>query len=406
MLVSLILVAIPGAVAAQGPLRTYEACDVEVRPLPEPEIILWAVTPARRELPLARAPATTTIITAEAIRRSGATNLPDLLSGVPGLDIFRVSASDVNITARGLNARLAHRMQVYIDGRSVYEDFLNIVFWHQLPISLNEIERIEIVKSPLSALFGANAFSGVIHIITKSPEALKGTHICQTSGTAGTNITNLIHAGTADNFGYKASFAYDRTNHFPNPLIGRSSDDRGREDFRGNGLAEYKFSERSRASLAAGVDGFKRDLDPGLVPASLPAPPTRVFARGGLGFAKFNYSLADFKLQFAWDRLDMDLRSAILPQPVAVRADTFKLDAQHSFHLGEQKQNILTGGASYRFHMFDSPFLIGPRRRQNLFAVFFQNEYTPTPVPDLALIPIPKQGSRLRPGAASSTRPG
>ncbi|HKY09430.1 MAG TPA: TonB-dependent receptor plug domain-containing protein, partial [Candidatus Binatia bacterium] len=152
----------------------------------------YVITPVRREQRLNQAPSTTTIITAEEICRSGVSNIPDLLRMVPGLDVFRTSASDVNITARGLNSRLAHRMQVYIDGRSVYEDFLNLVFWHELPISLQEIERIEIVKSPISALYGANAFSGVIHIITKSPQALEGTQVTQTAGNAGTNITNVI----------------------------------------------------------------------------------------------------------------------------------------------------------------------------------------------------------------------
>ena len=332
------------------------------------------VTPGRREQRLSEAPSTTTIITAEEICRSGVNNIPELLRMVPGLDIFRISASDLNITARGLNSRLAHRMQVYIDGRSVYEDFLNVVFWHELPISLQEIERIEIVKSPISALYGANAFSGVIHIITKSPEALNGTQITETTGNAGTNITNVIHARVHDRFSYKFSFEHDRTNHFPNPAINRSYNDKGREDFRGNVFAEYNFSEWSRASFAAGMDAFDRDLDPGLVP--LPAaPPTRVFANGGLGFVKLNYALDDFKFQFAWDRLDMDLRSKILPKEVPVNANTVKLDAQHSLRLGEN--NILTGGLSYRHHMFDSRFLIGPTQNQDLFSVFLQNEYTP-----------------------------
>jgi iron complex outermembrane receptor protein len=370
---ALLCVILPAA--AQQPVVFDNSCRWRAEKI-EPEQILFdpfVITPARREQRLSEAPSTTTIITAEDICRSGATNIPDLLRMVPGLDFFRVSASDANVTARGLNARLAHRMQVYIDGRSVYEDFLNIVFWHELPISLQEIERIEIVKSPISALYGANAFSGVIHIITKSPEALKGTQITETAGNAGTIISNVIHAGVRDNFSYKFSFEHDRTNHFPNPAIHRSDQLKGREDFRGNVFAEYKFSEGSRASFAAGMDGFDRDLDPGLVPA--PAPPSRVFANGILGFVKINYSLDDLKVQFAWDRLNMDLRSKILPQEVSVLADTFKLDAQHSLHLGTD--HILTGGVSYRHHSFDSRFLIGPAQNQDRFSVFLQHEYRP-----------------------------
>jgi iron complex outermembrane receptor protein len=345
--------------------------------VPSRELLLFmevptVVTPARREQPLTRAPSTTTVISAEEIRRSGLNNIPDILRMVAGLDVFRISVSDVNVTARGLNTRIAHRMQVFIDGRSVYEDFLNLVSWHELPISLQEIERIEIVKSPASALFGANAFSGVIHIITKSPETLKGTQITEIAGNAGTNITNVLHAGVLDKFSYKFTFEHDRTNNFPNPLIGRSSDDKGREDFRGNLFAEYKLNERSRASFSAGIDYFDRDIDPGLVPGPTP---TRVLSNGGLGFVKFNYSLADFKAQFVWDRIDMDLRSAILPKTVPFLGSTYKLDAQHSLHLGTQ--NIVTGGASYRYTMFDSRFLVGPERKENLFAVFLQNEYSP-----------------------------
>jgi len=361
--------------AAQRPIVFDNSCRWHAQRLWPEEIIFDppVITPGRREQRLSEAPSTTTIITAEEICRSGATNIPDLLRMVPGLDIFRISASDVNITARGLNSRLAHRMQVYIDGRSVYEDFLNLVFWHELPISLHEIERIEIVKSPISALYGANAFSGVIHIITKSPEDLKGTQITQTAGNAGSYLTNVIHANVHDALSYKLSFEYDRTNHFPNPAIGRSDHDKGREDYRGNLFAEYKFLGGSRFSFAAGMDAFDRDLDPGLVPA--PAPPTRVFANGGLGFLKLNYSLADLKLQFAWDRLDMDLRSSILARRVPVTANTFKLDGQQSWLLGAQ--HTLTAGLSYRHHMFDSRFLIGPEQQQDLFSAFAQHEYKP-----------------------------
>ncbi len=345
---------------------------------PSRELLLFmevptVITAARREQPLTKAPSTT-VITAEDIRRSGATNIPDLLRNVPGLDFFRVSASEVNITARGLNRRLAHRMQVFIDGRSVYEDFLNLVFWHELPISLHEIERIEISKSPAAALFGANAFSGVIHIITKSPEALKGTLLSQSAGNAGTNITDVIHAGAIDNFTYKMSFEHDQTNHFPNSFTGKSDGERGRYDYRGHAFAEYKFSERSRVSAAAGIDRFDRDFDPGLTDGLI-GRPTPVFSNGGLGFVKLNYSLSDLKFQFVWDRIDFDGTSAIFSRKASVLIDTYKLDGQDSWHWSEN--NVLTAGASYQFSKFDSQFLIGQERRQNRFAVFLQDEYTP-----------------------------
>jgi len=324
------------------------------------------VTAARREQPLTKASATTKIITAEEIRRSGAHSIPEILRYVAGLDVSRASVSDVNVTARGLNTRVANRMQVFIDGRSVYEDFLNIVLWEQFPFSIQEIERIEIVESPASALFGANAFSGAINIITKSPDALKGTHLSGTVGDEDTGFASLIHAGVADKFGYKLSFGYDRTNNFPNPPRGKTGDEKGLEDFKGNVLAQYKFSERSQASLSGGIDNFERDIDTGL---------GLLLADGNNAFTKFNYSLDDFKLQLVWNHLDSDLEFAEFPSKGSVLTNTFQADLQNSFNLGEN--NILTGGISYHFNAFDSQLLIKGDENQNIFAFFVQDEWSP-----------------------------
>ncbi len=119
----------PAVAAAQAPSR---------------ELLLFmavptVVTPTRRPQSLMRAPSNITVITAEDIRLSGATNIPDVLRNVPGLDIFRVSVSDVNVAGRGLNERAANRLQVFIDGRSVLQDLFNLVFWEQLPLSLSAL---------------------------------------------------------------------------------------------------------------------------------------------------------------------------------------------------------------------------------------------------------------------------
>jgi iron complex outermembrane receptor protein len=163
------------------------------------------VTAIGREQPLTQAPAAITVITAEDIRQSGATSIPELLRIVPGLDFFRTSASNVSIAARGLNAQVFARMQVLVDGLSVYEDVLGLIYWHQIPIAIEEVERIEIIRSPATALYGDKAFAGVVHIITKSPEALQGTQISTTGGEAGTGVVNLIHADVRGKLSYKLS---------------------------------------------------------------------------------------------------------------------------------------------------------------------------------------------------------
>lgn len=355
------------------------------------------VTPTRRPQPLSRAPATTTVITAEDIRRSWATNIPDLLRSVPGLDFMRTTASEVNVAARGLNTRLAHRMQLFIDGRSVNEDFFNVLFWHELPITLREIERIEIVRGPVSSLFDAVAFSGMIHIITKSPEQLEGTHAYQAVGDPGTYISNVIHAGVEGKWAYKGSFEYARTNQFPNPDINQTSSMKGREDYKGNGFVEYRFSERSRLSLSAGIDNFERNFDPGLGNNL-----ARIDGEGNRGYVKLSYSFGDFKVQSVWDHLDMDFASKQFPEDGFVTGDAFDLDIQHVMKLGDQ--NVLTGGAGYRFTRFDSPFLIGPEQKQNFFSAFLQNEYSPlenlTFTAGLQLYTHPEAGVHVSPRAS------
>ena len=345
--------------------------EMAVAQAPSRELLLFmevptVVTAARRKQPLTKASATTKVVTAEEIRRSGAHTIPEVLRYVAGLDVSRASVSDVNVTARGLNTRVANRMQVFIDGRSVYEDFLNIVLWEQFPFTMQEIERIEIVESPASALFGANAFAGAINIITKSPEDLKGTHVSGTVGDAETGIASLIHAGVTDKFGYKFTFGYDRTDNFPNPSLGKTGDEKGLEDFKGNVLAEYKFSERSEASLSGGIDNFDRDIDTGL---------GLLLADGNNAFTKFNYALDDLKAQLVWNHVDSDLEFAEFPSKGSVLANTIQADVQNSFTLAEN--NILTAGVSYHFNAFDSEILIGGDENQNIFAFFLQDEWSP-----------------------------
>jgi iron complex outermembrane receptor protein len=333
-------------------------------------------TPTRRPQPITRAPSAITVITAEDIRLSGATTLPDVLRNVPGLDVFRVSVSDVNVTARGLNVRTANRLQVFIDGRSLHEDIFNLIFWEQFPVSLEEIERIEVVTSPASALFGTNAFSGVVQIFTKSPETLRGTHVITRGGSAETFIGTLMHADVRGPVGYKFVFEYDRANHYPNPALGRTDDQLGREDYRGSGLLEYWPGPDTLLSISGGADGFDRDLDPGFGSSAQPGLGL-IFARGALGYAMAKFSHGDFKAQVAYNRLDTDLESGLFPQGRAV-VDAVQTDLQHSLTLGEQ--HILTGGFSYRYDKGDAPVLIGPDAvQQHQVAGFLQDEFSPHP---------------------------
>lgn len=114
-------------------------------------------------------PGDLTIITQDQIRRSGATNIPDILQFVPGVDVRHYGIGQAEVSIRGYNSPLNPRLLVLIDGRQVYSDDYGRVAWNALPVQLLEIRQIEVIKGPNSALFGFNAASGVINIITFDP---------------------------------------------------------------------------------------------------------------------------------------------------------------------------------------------------------------------------------------------
>ena len=117
----------------------------------------------------ADAPANIEIITQDDIRRSGATTIPDVLAFVTGVDVRTdgLGAQDVGI--RGYNQAANPHLMVLINGRQVYMVDYGRIVWENLPVRLNEIRQIEVIKGPNSALYGFNAVGGVINIITYDP---------------------------------------------------------------------------------------------------------------------------------------------------------------------------------------------------------------------------------------------
>ncbi|MDB5865527.1 MAG: hypothetical protein JWO70_3333, partial [Betaproteobacteria bacterium] len=130
------------------------------------DIIITSVS--RREEPLGAAAAAVYVITGEDIRRSGATTLPEALRLAPNLQVARADAQQYAISARGFNNTLANRLLVLIDGRIVYSPLFSGVFWEVQDVVLEDVLRVEVISGPGGTLWGANAVSGVIYIITRS----------------------------------------------------------------------------------------------------------------------------------------------------------------------------------------------------------------------------------------------
>jgi iron complex outermembrane receptor protein len=115
-------------------------------------------------------PVDMTIISADDIKRSGAHDLPTLLGRVPGLDVLSWSAEGADVGVRGYDQAMSPRLLVLINGRQVYLDHYGYTAWSTIPVQMSEIRQIEVVKGPNSALFGFNAVSGVVNIITYNPK--------------------------------------------------------------------------------------------------------------------------------------------------------------------------------------------------------------------------------------------
>jgi iron complex outermembrane receptor protein len=129
---------------------------------------------------LSEAAAAVYVLTAEDIRRSGFTSIAEALRMVPGLEVARIDASKWSVTCRGFGGRLASKLLVLIDGRSVYTPLFSGVFWNRHDLVLEDISRIEVIRGPGATLWGANAVNGVINIITKSAD-----ETCFASGSVG-----------------------------------------------------------------------------------------------------------------------------------------------------------------------------------------------------------------------------
>ena len=137
---------------------------------------------SKKEQNLSKAGAAIFVITQEDIRRSGATNIPDLLRMVPGVNVAQIDASNWAISIRGFNDRYANKVLVLIDGRSVYSPDFGGVEWDEQDVPLEDIERIEVIRGPGGTVWGANAVNGVISITTKNSKATTGGLVTASGG--------------------------------------------------------------------------------------------------------------------------------------------------------------------------------------------------------------------------------
>ncbi|MEP6715843.1 MAG: TonB-dependent receptor [Terriglobia bacterium] len=212
---------------------------------------------SKKEQTLSKTPAAVYVIGQDDIKRSGATNVPDLLRMAPGVEVAQIASNQWAISVRGFNAIYSNKVLVLVDGRAVYVTSFSGVFWDAMDIPLEDIDRIEVIRGPGGTVWGANAVNGVISIITKNAADTKGALVTATAGAQGVNEELLQYGGHAGSRGaYRAFAKYASMDsaRFPNGEDGADGWRKVHAGFR----ADWRLSAENSVSVQGGlvnVDG-------------------------------------------------------------------------------------------------------------------------------------------------------
>ncbi len=169
---------------------------------------------SRMSQPLSEAPNAMTVIDRQMIDASGFRNIADLFKLVPGMYVSYYKGSQPIVSYHGATDQYSRRMQVLIDGRSVYLPPMNTVDWADLPITIDDIERIEVIRGPAAASYGANSTQGVISIVTT--DSMDGKSASFVHGNKGINDASIRFGSREKTYDYRMSIAYTADNGYDN----------------------------------------------------------------------------------------------------------------------------------------------------------------------------------------------
>ena len=339
------------------PLRVADLADLSLEQLAN----VTVTSASRREERLIDAPASIFVITAEDIRRSGATTLPELLRLAPNLQVVRGDTNQYVISARGGLFGTANKMLVLIDGRTVYTPLFAGVFWDAQNVMIEDLERIEVISGPGSTLWGTNAVNGVINIITKNAARTQGTLVAAGAGDAERGVSVRSGGALAGGGAYRAYAKYYERNSFAlaSGASAQDASDRWQAGFRMDWDRGAGSSTVQGDVYSANVDnlGGARDLSGGNV---LGRWSTRL--SGG----------SDLIAQAYYDRTERRHLGSF-----EEKRDTYEVQVQHDLRYGVR--NELIWGAKYRVsddHTVTTPVLgfVPADRALHLGSLFAQDE--------------------------------
>ena len=207
-------------------IQTDQRATLDVEMVEQPIQLSGVVVTGASRAPerIVEAPAAVSVIDPVITRDMSVTGqAPRAVASVPGVDVVQSGMADYNVNARGFNTTLNRRILVLQDGRDLAAAFLGAQEWNTLSLPTEDLERMEMVRGPGSALYGANAFSGVLNLTTPSARDIRGTKLTVAGGALASSVlpdstgstlrADLRHAGVfADGrFGYRVNVGYSRT---------------------------------------------------------------------------------------------------------------------------------------------------------------------------------------------------
>jgi len=337
------------------------------------EDLPMVTTPSRVAQPILESPSTITVLTKEDIRRYGINSLSDILRNVPGVDVMTVSPTDRNISMRGFNQLMAGKILPLVDGRQVYVAFYGITKWEQLPVSIDDIERIEIIRGPGSALYGADAFDGIVNIITDSGLASAGTKLSANLDQYGSYSSAISHGGRISKLSYKGSAKWSMLNEWDENQS-KAGESKGL-----SGYLQYPINNNSSVSLSGNfVDEWGDAL---VFSASDPAK-----HESEVGNLKVDYMDSNLKFSSSWTRIYGKAKSdeSLSHKPETgifqnnkelslypINSDSVNTDLQHTFRL--PNKNVITWGLNQRMNFLESKMLDGPHT-QSIWSGYAQSQ--------------------------------
>jgi len=330
---------------------------------------------AKKPQSIRRTAAAIHVISQADIQRSGATSLPDVLRGVPGLHVAQVDANKWAISIRGFNSRLANKLLVLVDGRSVYTPIFAGVYWNMQDMMLEDIERIEVVRGGGGALWGANAVNGVINIITQHAKETQGTQLSILGGSQEQIGSARFGGKISEETHYRVFAKGRRVDNNENSLT-ETANDRW-ENIHAGFRVDNNSNENSQWLLEGAYTNGNADqtiATLSFTPPSVIINKANIDYQSGHLLARWNHQLAqdnNLQVQGYYDYFE---RSSI---EANLLIHTFDLDMQHQFKWLDN--HTFVWGLGYRsvydeiYSSFTSSFT--PKSRYaGTFSGFIQDE--------------------------------